>query len=277
MVSAPPILMALPLPEALLLGLVEGTTEVFPISSDGHLALVRMLFGSEASPAAAFFLHIATLLATLLVLKKRAQSAWGEGLRGVLRPSLLKDTQGGRDATAVALATLSTAVVGLLLKAPSEACSGSPSILGVCLLGSALAIGSTYLAPPGEKDTPTHWGALLCGVAQGAAILPGVSRSATTLAVLLWLGMRGQRAFELSFLMSIPALAGGAILAAHQGFGGDESAWAVVLSTCVAFVAALGALRVLRTMVIRNTVAGFAIYLLPLGLAAVAWGYARPQ
>jgi undecaprenyl-diphosphatase len=256
---------------------VEGTTEVFPISSDGHLALVRMLFGSESDAAAAFFLHLGTLLATLLVLKKRARSAWGEGVRGILRPSLLEDTQGGRDATAVALATLSTAAVGLLLKAPSEACSGSPSMLGVCFLGSALAVGSTYLAPQGEKDTPTHWGALLCGVAQGAAILPGVSRSATTLTVLLWLGMRGERAFELSFLMSIPALVAGAILAAHHAIGGHESAWAIVLSTCMAFVAALGALRVLRTMVMRNTVAGFAIYLLPLGLATVAWGYARPE
>src|ERR1700722_129759 len=192
--------MAIPVPEALLLGLIEGIAGVFPISSGGHFILAQMLFGGEAGPAARAVLHLGTLGATLLVLRKRGARAWVEGTRGVFRPSLLKDTQGGRDAMAVALATVTTGIVGLRLMGSSETWATSPSVVGLCLLASAFAIGSTYLTPEGEKDGPTHWGALLVGVAQGVAVLPGVSRSATTLAVLLWLGVRGERAFELSFL-----------------------------------------------------------------------------
>jgi undecaprenyl-diphosphatase len=268
--------MAIPLTEALVLGIVQGVTEFLPISSDGHLALAQMLFGGQADLATTVFLHLGTLGATLLVLRKRAVAALTEGLRGVFRPSLLKDTQGGRDAVVVAIATLPTGVVGLALKEPSEAWSSSPMIVGLCFLGSAIAIGSTYWAPKGEKDTPPHWGAVLVGIAQGTAVLPGLSRSAMTLAALLWLGVRGERAFELSFLMSIPAIAGAEILEARHAFHCDDSGLALILGTAVAFVVGLGALQVLRGVLIRRVVSLFAIYLVPLSIATLAWGYARP-
>jgi undecaprenyl-diphosphatase len=268
--------MAIPLTEAAVLGFVQGVTEFLPISSDGHLALVQMLLGGQADLATTVFLQLGTLGATLLVLRKRAAAALTEGLRGVFRPSLLKDTQGGRDAVVVAIATLPTGIVGLALREPSEAWSSSATIVGLCFLVSALAIGSTHWAPKGEKDAPPHWGAVLVGVAQGAAVLPGLSRTATTLAVLLWLGVRGERAFELSFLMSIPAIAGAEILEARHVLHGDDGGVTLIVGTAVAFVVGLGALRVLRGVVVRRAVSVFAIYLVPLSLATLAWGYARP-
>jgi undecaprenyl-diphosphatase len=266
--------MASPITLAILLGLVQGMTEVFPISSDGHLALVQMLFGGQGL-SSTVLLHLGTLGATLLVLRKRAAAAFAEGVRGILRPSLLADTPGGRDAVVVGLATIPTAILGLVLREPARAWAASPAVVGACFLLSALAIGSTHWAPVGERDTPTRWGAVIVGVAQGASVLPGLSRSATTLAVLLWLGVRGERAFELSFLMAVPVILGAELFGAHS-FEGGEGAFAVVLATLASFVAGLVALRLLRGVLARRLVAVFAIYLVPLSVATLAWGYARP-
>jgi undecaprenyl-diphosphatase len=268
--------MAIPLTEALVLGIVQGISDFLPISSDGHLALAQMLFGVQAEAPAIVLLHLGTLGATLLVFRKRLASALTEGFRGVFRPSLLKDTQGGRDAVVVALATVPTGMVGLALRGPTDNWSSSAAIVGVCLLGSALAIGSTYWAPKGERDTPTHWGAVLVGVAQGTAVLPGLSRCAVTLAALLWLGVRGERAFELAFLVSVPAIAGAELLGSRQAFHGADGGAGLVVAACVAFACGLAALRILRGVMMRHAVAVFAIYLLPLGIATLAWGYARP-
>jgi undecaprenyl-diphosphatase len=272
--------MAIPLTEALLLGLIQGITESLPVSSDGHLALADMLFGDQADLATRVFLHLGTLGATLLLLRKRVVGALTEGLRGVFRPSLLKDTQGGRDAVVVALATVPTAILSLALEGPSEVWSSSPTVVGLCFLASALAIGSTRWVPKGpakaELDTPSYWGAVIVGVAQGTAVLPGLSRCAMTLAALLWLGIKGERAFELSLLVSIPAILGTEILEGRHAFHGVDSASTLILGTCVAFVVGLGALQILRGVLLRRAVALFAIYLFPLGLATLAWGYARP-
>jgi undecaprenyl-diphosphatase len=262
--------------EVLLLGLVQGIAEFFPISSAGHLALVQMLFGATASLATAVFLQVGTLLASVLVVRKRARNAIAEGLRGLVRPSLLKDTPGGRDAWVVFLATIPTGVVALLLRGASELCARSPILLGACFLASALAIGSTHWAPKGEKDTPPAWGSVLVGALQGAAILPGLSRSAVTLATLLWLGMTGERAFELSLLVSLPALAGEELLEARHVFHGTDSVTSPLLAAGVALVTGIGALHILRAALSRRVVAVFAFYLVPLGVATLAWGYARP-
>jgi len=269
--------MSVPLGEAIVLGVIQGITEFLPISSDGHLAVAQMLYGGEADLPTTVFLHLGTLAATLLVLRKRVTAAVVEGVRGLLRPALLEDTPGGRDALVVILASIPTAIVGLALKGPSEAWSNSPVVVGFCFLGSAVAIGSTQWGPKdGAKDVPSRWGAVLVGVAQGSAVLPGLSRSAMTLATLLWLGVRGERAFELSFLMSMPAIAGAELLEARHAFHGEESVMPLVAGTVVAFFFGVAALMVLRGVLVRRVVAVFALYLVPIGVATLAWGWARP-
>jgi undecaprenyl-diphosphatase len=268
--------MTIPLLEAIALDFVQGATAFLPVSSSGHLSLARMLFGGEPDLASAAFVDLGTLSATVLVLRKRLTRAAVEGLRGVVRPSLLKDTQGGRDALVVLLATIPTAVVGLALKGASEVCSNSPTLVGAGFLGSALAIGSAHWAPRGEKDTPSHWGSLLVGALQGTSVLPGMSRVGLTLAALLWFGLREERAFELSLLVSLPAIAGALVLGAPVALHGNDGVVALVLGAFVAFAAGLVAVRVLRAALLRRAVAVFALYLVPLGIATLAWGYARP-
>jgi len=269
--------MHLPVLEAIVLGVVQGITEFLPISSDGHLALAQLLFGGQADLATTVVLHAGTFAATLLVLRKRVVAALTEGVRGLLHPALMRETPGGRDAFVVIVASIPTALVGLTLKKSVEEWSSSPTIVGVCLLLSAVAVGSTRWAPRGTELTPSTASAVLVGFAQGAAVLPGLSRSAMTIATLLWLGVRADRAFELSFLMSLPAVFGAILLEGRHGLGAEGSGvLALLLGTLVAFGVGIVALLALRRVLVGGKLAYFAIYLMPLAVATVAWGYARP-
>jgi undecaprenyl-diphosphatase len=272
--------MAIPLGEGAFLGLVQGTTEFLPLSSDGHLALAQLLFyggGREDTElAAAVLLHIGTLAATVVVLRRRVWSAVEEGLRGLGRPALLKETPGGRDAMFVAIASVPTAVVGLALRHRAEESFGSLYLIGACFLASALIVAGTKLAPAGTRTTPGWTGALLVGMAQGSAVLPGLSRPAITIASLLWLGVATERAFELSFLASIPAIAGAIALESHHALRGDEAAAAIALGVVVAFLVGVGGLHVARRVVANGKLHWFAFYLVPVAIATLAWGYARP-
>jgi undecaprenyl-diphosphatase len=269
--------MSIPLSEAVLLGVVQGITEFLPISSDGHLALAQMFLGHDADLALTVLLHAGTWGATLLILRKRVWCALEEGLRGIGRPSLWRETPGGRDAVVVVLATIPTAIVGFTLRAPVRAWSSSPTIIGACLHLSAVAVASTRFAPPRpEHDVPTHWGAVIVGLAQGAAVLPGLSRSAMTLSALLWLGVRAERSFELSFLMSLPAIAGALLLEGGHAFHAGADPAPLIVATLVSFIVGAFALLALRRILVLGKLSLFALYLVPLAIATLAWGYARP-
>ena len=272
--------MSIPLSEAVILGIVQGITDVLPVSSDGHLALVQMLYsgenGRETNVALSMLLHVGTLAATIVVLRKRVWGAIEEGLRGLSRPSLWRETPGGRDAVVIAIATVPTAILWLLLKSTALAWSSSPAIIGACLLVSAVAVGSTRFAPKADCDVPTHLGALLVGVAQGAAVLPGLSRSAMTLAALLWLGVRAERAFELSFAIAIPAVAAALLLEGGHAFHVGDDPMLLLFGTLVAFLVGVAALHALRRILAFGKLSLFAFYLVPLAIATLAWGYANP-
>ena len=215
------------------------------------------------------------------MVRKRVGTALEEGVRGLRRPALLRDTPGGRDAAFVALATVPTAFVGLAVRRYVEDWSGSLFVVGIGLLASAIVIVlATWFAPaPAEGSharAPAWVGALLVGVAQGAAVVPGVSRSAVTLASLLWLGVGAERAFELSFLVAIPAAIAALILESRHSFHGDEGPGAIAVAATLALVVGVGALHLLRRIVTSGKLHWFAFYLVPVAMATLAWGYARP-
>jgi undecaprenyl-diphosphatase len=292
---------AIPLGEGAVLGLVQGITEFLPVSSAGHLALAQLLYGGDPEVATTALLHVGTLAATLVVLRKRVWNAIEEGLRGLGRPALLAETPGGQDASFVAIATVPTVVVGLALKHELErlavvdraalgadAASGSLTLIGICFLVTALVVVLARLAPGGTKTplggprsppgatTPGWMGALLVGAAQGTAVLPGVSRSAVTIASLLWMGVGAERAFELSFLASIPAIVGAIAIESHHALRGDEAPGALAVGMAVAFVVGLGGLYAMRRVVLSGKLQWFSFYLVPVAIATLAWGYARP-
>ena len=265
-----------PLVEAVVLGALQGVTEFLPVSSDGHLAIARLWFGNDVDLALTVQIHVGTLLATIIVLWDRVRDAVARGLPALIAPARFQESQGGRDALAVLVATVPTAVVALVLEPKVQGWTSSPMVVGFFLFGSAIAVASTRWAPAGELDVPTMGGAALVGLAQGAAVLPGLSRSAVTLAALLWLGVRASRAFELAFLMALPAAAGAVVLEGRHAWRGTPALPPLVVGMAVALFVGIGALVVLRRVMVTGKLAWFAFYLLPVALASVAWGYARP-
>ncbi len=265
--------------EALLLGLVQGISEFLPISSDGHLALAEMLFDvPEAGLTFNVMLHAGTLLATSLVLSQRLRIALVDGIRALGKPELFRTTPGGRDAAVVLVASVPTALVGFGLRDHVEVWTHSPTIVGLGFLGTAAALVSTIWAPrDGQKETITVPAALLVGVAQGLAVLPGLSRSGSTIAVLLFLGLRRDRAFELSMLMSVPAVFGAVLLELPRALGESSGAFGMAAAgALVAFLSGIVALLMLRRVVVSGRFSWFALWVLPVALATLAMARAWP-
>jgi undecaprenyl-diphosphatase len=269
--------MSQPFRDALLLGIVQGITEFLPISSDGHLALCELLFRvEEGSLTFNVMLHAGTLIATLIVLRQRAWRAFSEGLRALFQPSRFRTTAGGRDAATVLVASLPTAVIGLLLRDPVDVWTRSPFVVGLGFVGTSVWLISTYFITPGDKEQPSLLGALLIGLAQGLAVLPGLSRSGSTIATALWLGVRPERAFELSFLMSLPAVLGAILLESPRAMHESFPAGPALTGAMTALLSGMGALVLLRQVVTRGRFSLFALWTVPLALATLAMAAVWP-
>jgi undecaprenyl-diphosphatase len=260
-----------PLTEVGLLGVLQGLTEFLPVSSSGHLALAELLFGlSDASLTLNVLLHAGTLLATALVLRRQLQAAVVDGFRALRCPARLRETPGGRDALFVVTASAPTAVVGVLLR---DAVSGwTCSALAVALgfaMTTALLI-STRHVRAGAAPAPTVAGALLIGLAQGIAVIPGVSRSGATIVAAMWLGVRPQRAFELSMLASVPAVAGAMLVEAPAIRAAGVTLAGALAGAGLAFGVGLGALVALRGATVRGRLSWFGWWTAAAAVAGLA-------
>jgi undecaprenyl-diphosphatase len=248
----------------LVLGVVQGVSEFLPISSDGHLVLAQeaLAFRGARLPVDVA-LHLGTL-AVVLVAFRRDLAV------------LARDALAGRftELRLLALGTLPAAAIGLGLRAYVAALfeSGLAAALGLLATAVLLFLGErarTGAAPPGRA---LDWrAALWIGCAQAAAILPGVSRSGSTISLALLLGVESRAAARFSFLLSIPAVAGAVVLEVpalvrEGGFGLD-----LLAAVAVTFVVGLGALRLLLTFLGRGAFRWCALYCALLGGGALAW------
>jgi undecaprenyl-diphosphatase len=265
-----------PIGDAIILGIVQGATEFLPISSDGHLALVEILFGLEGGLTFNVMLHAGTFLATMLVLRNAVVRALRAGLPALARPAEFRQSPGGRDALVVILASMPTAVIGLLVRDAVEQFTKSPLAIGLGFLGTTAMLLGAQFAPRGDREQPGVGGALLVGVAQGLAVLPGLSRSGSTIAVLLWLGVRPERAFTLSMLISLPAVLGAVLLESRHALAGPFPGAPALVGVVVAFATGVGALQLLRRVVNLGRFGWFALWVGPLALATIAMGQAWP-
>lgn len=260
-----------------LLGIVQGITEFLPISSDGHLALFQLIFRTEAAGLTLnVLLHIGTFFATILVLRERFGLAFTTGLRAVVRPRLFVETSPGQDALFVVVASIPTAIIGLLLRDPVEWMTTSPYAIGIGFFVTATVLLSTVWSREGGVEHPGLRAAVLVGIAQGAAVLPGVSRSACTIATLLFLGVARGRAFELSMLMSLPAVLGAVLLEGSHAFAAGGSFVPAIVGATTAFFTGIVALSVLRRVVTSGGFPWFAAWVGPLAIATLAMARVWP-
>ncbi len=224
--------------EAFILGFVQGATEFLPVSSSGHLVMGQTLLGIRI-PGVGFevAVHLATLLSVLLVFRRRV----GDLVVGVLRG----DREAWRYLGLLALATLPAAVLGLTLGDLMEGLFEAPWVVGGALLvtGTFLwtarkAMGKGPARRPGARE------ALLMGVAQSFALVPGISRSGATVVAGLWMGVEAEEAAAFSFLMAIPAILGAAVLKMPELLAGEGSGFGTSLLVGSLVAAVVGVLAI---------------------------------
>jgi undecaprenyl-diphosphatase len=237
------------------------------------VSLGAMLFGIPDMPLAmVVVVHAGTLLATLLVVGRDVGQLGVETFRGVRRPREFLASDQGRIVSGVVVATIPTAIMGLALEDRVESWSHVPWIIGVFLLGSAVAVLSTLKRAPDARMLSL--GAyFLIGVAQGLAVMPGLSRSGTTIAAGMLLGLSGPEAFRFSFLLSLPAVLGAVVLELAKPGALAALGMPALIAGTVALVVGYVALRVLRHIVVQGRLWAFALYLVPLGVGLIAWNF----
>ncbi|MCC7538801.1 MAG: undecaprenyl-diphosphate phosphatase [Deltaproteobacteria bacterium] len=259
------------LAESIALGVIQGATEFLPVSSDGHLAIGAMVFGWQEMPLPfSVLLHAGTFVATLILLRHDVRALLSELVRCVRSPRRLWTETAGKTILAVVVASIPTAVIGFLLKDFVEPWSGNPLVVAGCLVWSAINVGSTRFVKEGEQDALSPSRAFLVGIAQGLAVLPGLSRSGSTIAVAMWLGLRGRAAFSYSFLLSLPAVGGAIALEMKDAHNGSAFfTLPVLVGALTAFGVGVAALLLLRKLVDRGRIWVFALYLVPLAIAVL--------
>lgn len=271
--------------EALILGLLQGLTEYLPVSSSGHLAIGSHILGIEAEENLMFTVavHVATVLSTLVVLG-------GEIIR------LVRGTFGPFNAGASGLARLNADqrymlnilvsmipifVVGIFFKDTVESIFGQGLlVVGCCLLVTAGLLAYSYYGKPRQKENISLVDAFIIGVAQAVAVLPGLSRSGSTIATGLILGNNKAHMAQFSFLMVIPPILGEALLdtikAAKEGFSaafGDLSVMALVVGFVAAFVSGIAACKWMIGIVRRGKLIYFAYYCVAVGAVTLAYHF----
>jgi undecaprenyl-diphosphatase len=251
------------------LGALQGLTEFLPVSSSGHVAVGAHFFGiRENSLALVILLHLGTLLATLILLRRDVADLLREAGAALREPSRLRSTADGRALVAIAIATVATGTLGLLLRDAAEAFAEDLRLVGYGFLVSASCLLASGFAR-GVRDEVTPTQALIVGLAQGIAVLPGISRSGVTIAIAMLLGIQGPASFRFSFLISLPAIAGAALFEASGADGLGSLGPAAWVGGFTAMVTGYVALVILRQIILVGRMWTFAIYLIPLGLLLV--------
>jgi undecaprenyl-diphosphatase len=254
--------------ESLILGVIQGATEFLPVSSSGHLVMAQELMGLVL-PGILFevVVHVATLLSVMIVYRERLLSL----ARGTL---LDRDIEAWRYVGLLVVATVPVAIIGLTLGDQVEALFQSPRAVGFALLvtGSILISARWALR---RESSPTFGFrvALLIGIAQCFALAPGISRSGSTVVAALWLGVAPVHAAAFSFLLSIPAIGGAAVLQlpdlglAARGIGTVP----IVVGFIAAAITGVLAIRLFVHMLENRSFPSFAWYCWAVGLLFLGW------
>ena len=259
--------------QALILGLIQGLTEYLPVSSSGHLAIGQALFGlenGESNLAFTVLLHVATVLSTVVILwseivwlfKDLFKFKWNEGTKYIVN---------------ILISMIPVAIVGFFFKDKIEEVFGSGLlIVGIMLLVTAALLTFSYFAKPRQKENISPIHAFVIGIAQACAVMPGLSRSGSTIATGLLLGNKKEKLAQFSFLMVIPPILGEALLDIKDmfevGFGeamGGLSPVAAIVGFLAAFISGCIACKWMINLVKKGKLVWFAVYCVIIGVVAI--------
>ena len=271
--------------EAVLLGLIQGLTEFLPVSSSGHLEIGKVLLGVETSDDLLFttMVHAATVLSTILVFRKQIWDLLKGFFTGLKDWKIVKDEKGCRylscnDQTdyllKIALSMIPILIVGVFFKDQVEGLFGSIYVVGAALVATAMLLFfSDYASRPGRKSIfpaneyrngLSYWQAFAVGLGQAFAVIPGLSRSGTTISTGLICGVRRESMAQFSFLMVLVPILGETFLEIVGGECGASSVGtlSLLLGFVSAFLSGLFACKVMIALVKKAKLSWFALYCL---------------
>lgn len=253
-----------------LLCVVQGLSEFLPISSSGHLLFVEQLFGiHEDVMLLNLFLHVATLLAVVVVYRKILCQL----LKKPFQPLTYK----------LLISTIITVCLAMVYKVLDLDKFGF-KIYGFCFIATSVLLFVTYMFQKKSAVVPAQQistkSAIIVGFVQGLAVLPGISRSGSTISSLVLCGNDESKASEYSFLLSIPVILGGFVLElfdfVKDGTGNalaGVSVWEYIFAFVLTFLVAIASLKITLKLLKNNKFVWFAIYLFALGLFVVGYNF----
>ena len=259
--------------QALILGIVQGLTEYLPVSSSGHLAIGQALFGLESGEdnlAFTVLLHVATVLSTIVILWKEIVWIFADIFKW-------KWNEGTRYAVNIIISMIPVGIVGLCFKDQVEEFFGDGLlVVGCCLMVTALLLAFSYYAKPRQRENISPLHAFIIGIAQAVAVLPGLSRSGSTIATGLLLGNKKEKLAQFSFLMVIPPILGEALLDTKDMLEvgvtaslGGISPVAALVGFIAAFVVGCIACKWMIDIVKKGKLIWFAVYCAIVGLLTI--------
>lgn len=261
--------------DAIILGVVQGLTEFLPVSSSGHLELGKAILGDNSVPEESLLftvvLHFATALSTIVVFRK---DIW-EIIRGLFQFNWNEESQ---FSAKIIVSMIPAVFVGLFFEEQLEAFfGGNVMFVGFMLLITAVLL---YFADK-AKDTnkKVNFGsALIIGISQAIAMLPGISRSGATISTSVLLGVDKSKSARFSFLMVVPLIFGKIakdLMSGELNFNGGNN-MAMGAGFLAAFIAGLAACTWMIQLVRKSKLSYFAIYCLVVGLIAIIYGFLNP-
>ncbi len=266
--------------EAIILGLVQGLTEFLPVSSSGHLVIGREILGVEESGDLVFevAVHAATVLSTIVVFRHQIWNL----LKGLFKFKYNDETD---YILKICVSMIPVFIIGVFFKSYVEGLFGSIFVVGVALVMTAVLLFFSDMASNPRRPSPpakteesrngiSYWQALAVGIGQAFAVVPGLSRSGTTISVGLICGVRRDVMAQFSFLMVLVPILGEAFLQCVGGemTGSSLGLLPVLLGFAAAFVSGLFACKVMIALVKKAKLTWFALYCAIVALCIFIFG-----
>lgn len=263
--------------QAIILGIVQGLTEFLPVSSSAHLVFMTDILGLPQNVAFDTLLHIGTLVAVvgyfwrdIIHIISSFISSLIDIFRGKFRDGL-EETPFKKLSWLLIVGTIPAGLMGILLEKQFEALFNSVIYVGFFLIITGLLLWGAERVKPGEKEVKdiSFKNALVIGVAQGIAIAPGISRSGATIAAGLFSGLNRELAARFSFLLSIPAILGAALVQTKDITSVDASAAVMIAGFISATIFGYIAIKLLLKIIRERTLMIFAYYCWIVGIIAI--------
>lgn len=248
--------------QALILAIIQGITEWLPISSSGHLVIVQEYFGLAPPVISDVILHVGTLFVILV--------AFWKDIASILKAVAKLDfkAEDGKLAVFIVVGNIPTAIIGFVFRDIFKSFFSNLLAVGIALLGTGSIL---YISKYGKNgEEMSYLDAFLIGVAQGIAIIPGISRSGVTIATGLLSKLKKEMVFKFSFLLSIPAVIGATVTESSDVFLAEMDGLTMILGVLVSMIVGYVALKLLQRLLLKERFYLFAFYCWLLGTAIMA-------